>query len=268
MTPERYLAVLRSDGERLAEAARAAGLDVPIPSCPGWTVRECVLHTGEVFRNKARWLDIGRRPGPGEYEAEPPAGADLVDWYEQSLAVIVAALESRDAAAPADSWWPPDQTVGFWYRRMAQEVTIHRLDVEDALGGPTPVADDVAVDGIDEVLHTFLDEDWAAMTPDDWDGVEPEAGAGATILVRAGGGAWASTLAPDAIATVTLDPAHAEGDAEGDAAAGAGADATVEGRPESVLLWLWGRRPDTEVTLGGDLAAVRAFRDRLVLATQ
>lgn len=264
MTPERYLAVLRSDGARLAEAARAAGLDAPIPSCPGWTVRECVLHTGEVFRNKARWLEIGLRPASDQFESEPPAGVGPIDWYDESLAVIVAALESRDPAAPADTWWPPDRTVGFWYRRMAQEVVVHRLDVEDALGAPTPVPDDVAVDGIDEVLHTFLDEDWATLTPEDWAGVDPEAGAGATILVRSGGGAWASTLAPDAIATVTLDPAHADGEADG----GGGATATVEGAPESVLLWLWGRRPDAEVDLNGDLAAIRAFRARLMLATQ
>lgn len=44
--------------------------------------------------------------------------------------------------------------------------------------------------------------------------------------------------------------------------------ATVEGEPERVLLWSWGRRPDADVTLGGDLAAIRAFRARLALATQ
>jgi hypothetical protein len=32
---------------------------------------------------------------------------------------------SRD---PAGSWYTPDQTVGFWIRRMAQETVIHRID--------------------------------------------------------------------------------------------------------------------------------------------
>jgi uncharacterized protein (TIGR03083 family) len=257
MTPDRYLDVLTTDGARLARTARAAGLDDPIPSCPGWTVRECVWHTGQVFFNKARWLGIGRRPQAGEYESEPPAGAGLVDWYERALATIVDALRSRDPEAAADSWWPRDQTVGFWYRRMAQEVAVHRVDVEDAHGAPTPIPDDVAVDGIDEVLHVFLEEDWPSLTAEDWDGVDPAAGAGATVVVRAGGRAWATTLGPDAMPTTDIP-----------SGAGGAAAATVSGDPENVLLWLWGRRPDEAVGLDGDRDALDAFRARLVLATR
>ena len=120
--------------------------------------------------------------------------------------------------------------------------------------------DDVAVDGIDEVLHVFLEEDWPDFTPDDWDGVDPGAGAGATVLVRAGGRAWATTLGPDAMPTVDVDPQAAEAEA--------GATATVSGDPENVLLWLWGRRPDAAVHLDGDRDVLAAFRARLVLATQ
>ena len=264
MTPDRYLDVLTTDGARLAQVARATELDDPIPSCPGWTVADCVLHTGAVFFNKAGWLDFGRRPQAGEYESEPIPGEALVDYYERALAAIVGALESRDPTAPADSWWPRDQTVGFWYRRMAQEVAVHRVDVEDAQGAPGPVPDDVAVDGIDEVLHVFLEEDWPSFTPDDWGGVDPEAGAGATVLVRAGGRAWATTLGPDAMPTTDVDPDAPEAEAEG----GAAADATVTGDPENVLLWLWGRRPDAAVHLEGDRDVLAAFRARLVLATQ
>jgi hypothetical protein len=35
-----------------------------------------------------------------------------------------------------------------------------------------------------------------------------------------------------------------------------------------VLLWRWGRRGDDAVSLHGDRAVLRAYRDRLVLATQ
>ena len=38
--------------------------------------------------------------------------------------------------------------------------------------------------------------------------------------------------------------------------------------PETVLLWLWGRRPDDAVALDGDPATLAAFRDRLRIATQ
>ncbi|HKY67770.1 MAG TPA: hypothetical protein VJM49_15415, partial [Acidimicrobiales bacterium] len=62
-----------------------------------------------------------------------------------------------------------------------------------------------------------------------------------------------STLGPDTIPLVRDDGP---------------ADATVAGDPEPVLLWLWGRRPDAAVSLDGDPAVLRAYRDRLVLATQ
>ncbi|MBN2623563.1 MAG: maleylpyruvate isomerase N-terminal domain-containing protein, partial [Acidimicrobiales bacterium] len=49
MRPDRYLDLVEQDGRRLAEVAAAGDLDAPIPSCPGWAVRDCVVHTGEVY---------------------------------------------------------------------------------------------------------------------------------------------------------------------------------------------------------------------------
>src|SRR5439155_8923348 len=63
------------------------------------------------------------------------------------------------AGAPgshAATWFRPDQSVGFWIRRMAQETVVHRRDAELALGDPTPAAPDLAVDGIAELLDIFL----------------------------------------------------------------------------------------------------------------
>ena len=51
---------------------------------------------------------------------------------------------------------------------MAHETSIHRRDVESAVGATTPVAADLAVDGIDEVLALMLAGDWS-------DEVVPEA---------------------------------------------------------------------------------------------
>src|SRR5262245_24802824 len=252
MTPERYIALIEQDGRRLAEAAGAGPLDAPIPSCPGWDVRACVDHTAQVYRNRIAGILLQRRPTPEEVEAMP-AGAELVPWYTASLDALLTVLREHSPDDPAYTWWPPDQTVGFWYRRMAQETAVHRLDVEDGRGTPTPVDAELAVDGIDEVLDLFLGDDWATMDPKEWDGVDPGAGADATVAVRAGGQAWRSTLRPDAI-----------GLQRGDGPA----DASVTGEPEAVLLWLWGRRPEDVVTLDGDAGVLAAYRDRLRIATQ
>ena len=103
------------------------------------------------------------------------------------------------------------------------------------------------------MLDLFLGDDWAKAEPEDWDGVDPQAGAGATVAVRSGGQTWRSTLGADAIPLEREDGP---------------ADATVAGEPEAVLLWLWGRRPDGGVTLEGDPAVLAAYRDRLRIATQ
>ena len=57
---------------------------------------------------------------------------------------------------PAWTWWEPDQTAGFWQRRMALETAVHRADVESAVGPVTPIDADLALDGIDELLHVML----------------------------------------------------------------------------------------------------------------
>jgi uncharacterized protein (TIGR03083 family) len=253
MEPDRYLELIEQDAGLLAAAARRAGLDAEIPSCPGWTVGDCVAHTAEVYQHKVACVRLGRSPG-GDYEQAPPEGVDLVGWFDTSLITLLAELRQRGPAAPAYSWWPHDQTVGFWYRRMAQETAVHRLDVEDGAGTPTPIDADLAADGIDEVLDVFIAEGWDDdVSPEEWGDVDPRAGEGKTIATRAGGRVWRSTLGPSTIVLHRSDGP---------------ADASVTGDPESVLLWLWGRRGDELVELDGDASVLQTFRDRLVIATQ
>jgi uncharacterized protein (TIGR03083 family) len=254
MTPDRYLELIEQDGRRLAAAAAAGDLDAAIPTCPGWDVRACVTHTGQVYRHKVACIRLQRRPVEADgVEQEPPPGVELVAWFEASLDALLAELRERGPEAPAYTWWPADQTVGFWFRRMAQESAVHRLDVEDGRGTPTPIDPELAVDGVDEVLELFLADDWATLDPKEWEGVDPHAGAGRTVAVRTGGKVWRSTLGPDTIPLTRGDGP---------------ADAAVTGPPDAVLLWLWGRRPDDAVALDGDPAVLAAYRDRLRLATQ
>lgn len=255
MTPDRYLELTERDGRRLAAVAGAADLAAPISTCPGWDVRDCVVHTGEVYRDKVACIRLQRQPEADEVERVPPPGADPVAWFTEGLDGMLDELRSHSPDDPAFSWStsPTAQTVGFWYRRMAQETAVHRLDVEDGAGDPTPIDPELASDGIDEVLDVFLGYDWSSIPPEWWGDVDPHAGDGRTVAVRAGGRVWRSTLGADAIPLSRDDGP---------------ADASVTGDPEAVLLWLWGRRPDEAVTLDGDHAVLRAFRDRLVLATQ
>ena len=64
------------------------------------------------------------------------------------------------------------------------EIAIHRLDGELAHGDPTPIPDDIALDGIDEMLHVMLAGDWWAER------VQTEHPVDALVAVEAGGRRW------------------------------------------------------------------------------
>lgn len=249
LEPERYLELLKADAGRLAEVA-ARDLDAGVPTCPGWSVRDALVHTGHVYLHKVANM---RTQAAAEWPPEPAPERDEVAWFLAALDTLCGELVERGPDAPSYTWWPADQTVGFWYRRMAQETAMHRVDVESAFDDVTPVADDLAVDGVDEVLELFVSGDWAkTVAPEEWGDVSPDAGAGRSVLVKTGGASWCVTLQPDRI------------DFERDADQG---DATVSGPPSDVLLWLW-RRRSTGVSLYGDREALDALRGRLLIATQ
>ncbi len=251
LAPGRYLEVLRQDVERMATAA-AGDLTAPVPACPGWTVRNALLHTGMVYLHKVATMRASRAV---EYPPAPEPEGDLVPWFNDAARALLAELESRGPDAPSHTWWPGDRTVGFWYRRMAQETAVHRVDVESASGDPAPVPDDVAVDGVDEVLRRFL-RLWGSTVEESAGGdVDLSAGADRPISVRTGGRAWRVVLHPD---RVDADAAPVEGPA----------DAVVTGEPSEVLLWLWGRRPTTAVRIAGDADLAGVLRARLALATE
>ena len=185
--------------------------DRPVPSCPGWTAADVARHTAMVYLHKVASIRDGVMPThdsgwPPERVRTDEPGPLLEDTYRQ----LVEQLDIHSPADHAATWWPPDQTVGFWLRRMAHETSIHRRDVESAVGAETPVAPDLAVDGIDEVLALMLAGDWS-------DEVVPEA-SGATVLLEGGGHRWAVTLQPG---EVTLDRSDADADADADADPGA-----------------------------------------------
>ncbi|MDQ1709597.1 MAG: hypothetical protein QOG49_982 [Frankiaceae bacterium] len=242
MERQRYLELLASDGS-LLRAAATADLAAAVPWCAGWTARDVLTHVAEVYEHKLACIALaGREPEP--WPPDWPPGRDPVEWYDDALGRVLTVLRTTDPAAPSWTWWPADQTAGFWVRRMAQETAVHRVDAQSAAGQPTAIDAELAFDGIDEVLTMFLAGDWSDAPQPDSTG---------TVVLVTGTNAWHLTMTPERIDLVPRDTE---------------AQSRVTGAASPLLLWLWGRAPETELDLAGDHAVIERLRARLAIATQ
>ncbi len=144
----------------LVATLSGSDLNAPVPACPGWTLRDLVLHLGGVQRAWARHLDTAdptRHPRQKPL-IEPPADGDLPQWMQESTVLLVKALRRAGEDAPCWTWWGEPFTSGAVGRHQVQEVTIHRYDAEAARGETTPIPQAVAVDGIAEFFQIMIDE--------------------------------------------------------------------------------------------------------------
>jgi uncharacterized protein (TIGR03083 family) len=239
LSPERYFELIDRDTERLALMGER-GLEAAVPACPGWIVADVVSHTAMVYEHKVRVLGEGAFPKdwpPPDFESREPIGA-LRDAKQHLFAEF-----DRHELTDATTTFGSDTTVRFWLRRMALEVAVHRYDGEQAHDDPTPVPDDLALDGIDEMLRVMLGGPW--WNSDEWQTEFPIEG---VVAIESGGLRWLCDLRQH---SVTIS----QGDGP--------ASATVAGEPARVFLWLWGRLDDEAVEFTGDRDVAAAFRARI-----
>jgi len=132
----------------------------------------------------------------------------------------------------ASTFMRSDRTVGFWWRRMALETTVHRTDAELSVGQRTEVAPELALDGIDELL-------WFATAP--WQQGSKEGWSGQHLVIEAQELAWTVVLQEDSITTAVGDD---------------GSATRVTGSPDALLQWSAGRQVE-DVARSGDLATIQ-----------
>ncbi|MGE5827670.1 MAG: maleylpyruvate isomerase family mycothiol-dependent enzyme [Micromonosporaceae bacterium] len=247
----RLLECLEADHARLRDVVAEADLTAKVPTCPEWSLADLVQHVAAVYLHKVECMRLGQQPPewPPDFSGEEPRAL-----LERGYATLTAEFAARAPESPAYTWFDPDQTVGFWIRRMAQETVIHRIDAELGAGGPVaPVPADLAVDGVDEVLRTFLEFEVRSW-PDYFANDLAAAGGGTSVRVEAGSAAWLVRLAPDGVRVSPGEPDRA--------------DATVRGEPGDVVRWLWNRAGDDVVERTGDEAALARLGRVLTTATQ
>ena len=119
--------------------------------------------------------------------------APVLEFLETSAADFLSELHRRDSDQRCWTWYPEDQTAGFWARRMAHETVIHRWDAEHSFQQPTPIATEVAADAIDELLVVFLSGDWSD---------DPQQGPVGNVDVVSGSIRWRVSLKAESVGVV------------------------------------------------------------------
>ncbi|MGH3941381.1 MAG: maleylpyruvate isomerase family mycothiol-dependent enzyme [Pseudonocardiaceae bacterium] len=246
----RMLEVIGIEGELMLGTAAAAlphAGQATVPGCPGFTLAETLRHVGSVHRVTRLWIRDGRRP---EQWQRSPLDDDLVGFVRTGLDELLAELGRHDPTEFCDTWWPADRTHGFWRRRMTHETTVHRVDVQAAVSGEAdPIAREVALDGIDELLFLWFDHRLSELKMS-----SPQDGA---VALSADDRHWLAVFEPGRCTARRVDEAEARS-----------ANAMVSGDPTEVYLWSWGRRPDQSVRISGDQDAVGRLWTLLRPATQ
>lgn len=237
MDPSEYRTTIERDGAAVA-AFPATALDLPVPTCPGWSAHRLVAHLGRVHRWAAGYLEGGSDAAQAAAGAtRAPAGADVLTWYVQSLEVLLDTLDRSDPTAPSDTFAGPT-VARFWFRRQALELAVHRWDAENALGAPRDVDVALAADGIEEWLSLFVPRFYPTEVPAPL--------VGASLSIRCGDHAWTlwtEPSAPRVQAGVTP------------------ADAVIAASPSTVFLALWHRLGLGDADVVGDAGLARAILD-------
>lgn len=244
LDPQCYFEQIDERTERLLEVARL-GLDAPVHSCPGWTVRSVVEHVADVYEHKVRVLADNAWPSswPPAERADP---ADPLAALAEAKAHLFEEFARHRLDERTTTFSPLDDTVAFWVRRMALEIAIHGFDADAAHGLATELPDDLALDGVDEILTVMLAGPW-------WDGrVETAHPVDAVIAIQVDGSRWELTMQAT---SVTVGPASVE------------PVLTLSAPPADMFLWLWGRAGDGRVSARGDAVLAPELRALLVECT-
>lgn len=160
--------------------AMAAGLEAPVPTCPGWTVLDLVAHQGMVHRWAGATLR-GEQVDPASLERAGRDSGDLLGWFDEGATALLQTLVDAPADVQAMTFLEDAPAPRlFWARRQAHETTVHAVDAlvaRLARSGATPgpaqlgwVSTELALDGIDELLTGFVPRGRGprSATPQSW----------------------------------------------------------------------------------------------------
>ncbi len=234
---------LESSRFLVAASNGAAPLDAPVPTCPGWDVAELVRHVGFLYSRLALVVTAQRTEVPDRSELpDAPDGEARLGWFAEQRTAMLAALEGASGDTLVWNWTgnSPGPT-SFWFRRMAHETLIHRVDMELARGSePTECDPEVATDTVTEFFELFYPRFDTQLRATGLDG---SLHLHATDVSDA---EWTLDVRPDGS---SITRRHEK------------ADASIRGSAFELARWAWGRLPTDRLETFGDRQIADRFQE-------
>ena len=235
LSRETYISYLTADYARLL--ACLPNEPVAVPSCPGWSTSDLAKHMGHVYLGQAYVGETGVKAEAKEHLAPYARTDDVLEFMGWGFAAIIKALDLARPERKTWSWHHSDNTVDFWFRRMAHETVIHRIDAELACDSVTTIPEDLALDGVDEVLDFLpLLGSWEGA-PNQAFGIVSISALGPKQTMH-----WDIEFTADYATVSKAEIVNPR------------ARLTISGTPEAMDLYLWGRinSSDSRITISGD----------------
>ena len=149
---ETYVEWLRSENRALVDAARI-DLQASVPTCPGWNVRDLVIHHGSFQAWITAMLVEQPQVPVAPRHIRLGDDIDVLEWYVPIGDGLVATL--LEVGGDAEMWDVTGQHLsGAWARRQASETSVHRWDAQHANATSLPILH--AGDYIDEMLTLLV----------------------------------------------------------------------------------------------------------------
>jgi uncharacterized protein (TIGR03083 family) len=245
-----FRAALLDQTQAFGELIRGADPSTPVPTCPGWTLKQLFTHVGRGSRWAAQII-AERRSQPLDprdvRNGRPPDDPDAaIDWLNGGPQQVIKAIDQvgSDARVWTGAGMRP---AGWWIRRLLHEVGVHRADAAIAVGADYDPSPDLAADAISEWIELMVVQSARQTTPPVEHGRTlhlhaTDAGLGPT-------GEW-TILNDDDGVSWTHD--HGKG------------DVALRGTATDLLLAIVRRRPvaDGDIEVFGDIEVWNAWLER------
>lgn len=130
----------------------------PVPTCPGWTLKQLFRHVGGGNRWAGQIVSDRMQEAlafDAVRDARAPANlTEAIDWLDAGARALVDAV----AADPDAQVWTftGPQPARWWLRRRLHEVVVHCADAAIALGAPFDPYPALAADAISELFGLVL----------------------------------------------------------------------------------------------------------------